>query len=219
MKNRIGTLLGLTSWIFIVSLVLSGCGIGPQTSTPSSEPSATLPPTQTPTTVPPYIHYKPPVESNIQLEFDYPSNWSFSQNLDDRKFIILNFGDPRFRSLPTTYYTPSDFGTIDIWIMPVEPGQTSSTELEATKQGYIGEPRHHVITDYMITIDGYDAGVLEYSIEPTEEDYPSVMFNKRILLVINDQLCEILFRVAEKDRGGEFEKGFEYFLKSMKIVP
>ena len=220
----------MLKWPFagVLVFVLVGCSFfSPNVKSSSQEPtivSASQTPTNVPmqvtsTFLPPYIHYKPPTGSNIHLEFDYPSTWSFFQNWDDPNFIILNFGDPRFRSLPTTYYTPTDFGTIDIWISPVEPGQTSFTELEADKQGYMGEPRHQVITDYMITIDGYDAGVLEYTIGPTEEDYPSVMFNKRIILVVNDQLYEILFRVAEHDRGGEFEQGFEYFFNSLKIVP
>ena len=36
--------------------------------------------------------------------------------------------------------------------------------------------------------------------------------------MVNSQLYEIIFTVAEKERGGEFEKGYEYFFDSLKIV-
>ena len=44
------------------------------------------------------------------------------------------------------------------------------------------------------------------------------MFNRRIIFIVKDQIYVILFEVAEKDRGGEFEKGYEYFFNSLKIV-
>jgi hypothetical protein len=40
-----------------------------------------------------------------------------------------------------------------------------------------------------------------------------------LLLMVNDQLYEIFFNIAEKDRGGQFDKGYEYFINSLKIVP
>lgn len=202
-------------FVGILAFVLVGCGF-----LKSSLQESVMTPTSVPlqATLSTYIHYKPLTGSKVHLEFDYPSAWTYSQDGQDPNFIVLGFGDPRFRSLPTTSYTPNDFGSIDIWIMPAKLDQTSFTELESTKQGYLEEPRYHVLTDYKITIDGYDAGVLEYTIEPTVEDYPSVMFNKRIILVLKDQWYEILFQVAEKDREGKFEKEFEYFFNSIKIV-
>ena len=75
-----------------------------------------------------------------------------------------------------------------------------------------------VLYDYKISIDGYDASVLEYQIEPIE-DYTSLMFARRIFFRVEDQMYTILFMVAEKERGGEFEKGYEYFFNSLKVVP
>jgi hypothetical protein len=37
--------------------------------------------------------------------------------------------------------------------------------------------------------------------------------------MVNGQVYEIIYSVAEKDRGGEFDKGYDYFLNSLKIVP
>ena len=67
-------------------------------------------------------------------------------------------------------------------------------------------------------IDGYNASVLEYQVNDPE-NYPSLMFNRRIFFIVKDQMYEFFFTVAEKDRGGEFEQGYEYFFNSLKIVP
>jgi hypothetical protein len=72
----------------------------------------------------------------------------------------------------------------------------------------------------MLTIDGYDAIAFEYQVEPTDNNgYTSLMFERNIFFVVKDQLYQITFLVAEKERGGEFEKGYEYFFNSLKIVP
>ena len=53
----------------------------------------------------------------------------------------------------------------------------------------------------------------------TPESYTSLMFARRRFFVVKDQMYEIMLTIAEKDRGGEFEKGYEYFFNSLKIVP
>jgi len=203
-------------YIFLASIaafVFAGCGEVVPTIIPTPQP---------PTAIPPYIHYTPSEGSNVHLEFDYPSSWTFEEP-QDTKFVVIGLGDPRFRNLPTQspedfHPIPNDFGSIDIWTLPYEPGQTAGTELEVRKQGYKDEPHIKLLQDYHIMIDGYDAGVLEYKLEDWE-NYTSLMFSRRIIFVVEDQLYEILFEVAEKDRGGEFEQGYEYFFNSLKIVP
>ena len=71
---------------------------------------------------------------------------------------------------------------------------------------------------YQTTVDGRDAYVLEYQTDDLESS-PSLMFNRRVYFMVNDQVYEIIYTVAEKDRGEEFESGYEYFFKSLKIVP
>jgi hypothetical protein len=46
-----------------------------------------------------------------------------------------------------------------------------------------------------------------------------LMFARRTYFMVNGQVYEIIFTVADKDRGGEFDKGYEYFFNSLKIVP
>ena len=112
----------------------------------------------------------------------------------------------------------NDFGAINILVLPTKPNQTPDTELENRKQAYTDERMITLLSDYKITIDGYDAGVLEYQLNDTE-NYTSPMFVRRIFLIVDDQFYEILYEVAVKDRGGDFEQGYEYFFKSLRIVP
>ena len=74
-----------------------------------------------------------------------------------------------------------------------------------------------VLDDYKTTVDGSYAAVLEYQSNDPESS-PSLMFNRRVYFMVNSQLYEIIFTVAEKERGGEFEKGYVYFFDSLEIV-
>jgi hypothetical protein len=75
------------------------------------------------------------------------------------------------------------------------------------------------LDNYKIKIDGQDAEVLEYQIDENFEVYTSTMFARDIFFAVHDQVYSISFLVAEHERGGEFEKGYEHFFKSLKIVP
>lgn len=178
---------------------------------------------QPPTPVPQYIHYIPPEAFNVHLEFDYPGYWVLRDGKPYTNIVVISLDDPRYFTLPTPssdglHPPPSDFGSILISITPRKPGQTPKTEVELHKKGYIGTDWRIYLDDYETKIDGVDASVLEYQIQPAEY-YPSTMFERRIFFVIDDQLYEIIFTVAEKERGGEFEQGYEYFFNSLRILP
>jgi len=180
--------------------------------------------TQSLTPLPLYLHYSPSETSNIRVEFDYPSLWLFSEEkVQDTNIVIVGLGDPRFLTVPTrapyeSHGAPNDFGNLSIITQPVKPGQTPDTELQFHKQAYSKTPwMLTILNDYKIKIDGYDASVLEYQSNDLETS-PSLMFIRRIFFMINNQAYEIIFEVAEKERGGEFEQGYEYFFKSLKVV-
>jgi hypothetical protein len=178
-------------------------------------------PLLSPTAVPPYIHYDSSKGPNIHLEFDYPGSWIFGTRIE-ADMVIISLADPRFLTLPTPSYdgihpVPNDFGSVDIWVMPLQAGQTPDTELESHKKSYSETWWIKVLDDYKTTIDGYDANVLEYQVNDPEGYAP--MFERRIFFVIGDHIYEIFFDVAVKDRGGEFEQGYEYFFNSLKVVP
>lgn len=155
--------------------------------------------------------------------FDYPSSWIFRENNQYEGLIILSLFDPQINTVPTrapneSHGTPSDFGSISLIIQLVKPGQTPDTELQFLKQSYSQTPwRLTILSDYKIKIDGYDASVLEYQSNDPEAS-PSLMFIRRVFFVVDNQMYQILYEVADKDRGGEFEQGFNYFFSSLKVV-
>jgi len=172
------------------------------------------------TAVPPYIHYTLSDASNIHLEFDYPSSWGVSERIE-AGITIVSLWDPRFLTLPTPsdiHGTPSDFGSVDIYVKSATPGQTLDTLIESHKQGYSNINWVTALNNYKIAIDGYDAIVFEDRID-FPEFYTSLIFERNIFFVAKDQTYQIVFSVAEKDRGSEFEQGYEYFFNSLKIMP
>jgi len=200
--------------------VLAGCG----TLTPIAMPAIPVSPAPSPTAAPPYINYTPSETSNVHLEFDYPGYWYFNEGKSQYtdSFVIF-LGDPRLLTVPTRapdelHGAPSDFGSVRTEIEPVEPGQTLDSLVEPQRR--IDNTARPItpLQDYPIEIDGHDAYVLEILIDSPEE-YTSVMFNRRIFFIVHDQVYTIDFTVAEHERGGEFEKGYDYFFKSLKIVP
>lgn len=201
----------------MLTVVLAGCSV----MTPTI--AATL---QSPTATPPFIHYTPSETSNIHLEFDYPGSWVFSEEkIQDTDILVVGLGDPRLLTVPTRapdepHGTPSDFGRISIWIQPVNNNETLDILVDMYKQGHSNVSWIKPLNEYQITIDGYDAQVLDYQIEPSDDNgYISLMFERNIFFTIKDQMYQITFTVAEQERGGEFEKGYEYFLNSLKVVP
>ena len=147
-------------------------------------------PLQSPTAVPPYIHYALSQRFNIHLNFDYPGTWILGEEKREADWMVVGLWDPRFLTLPTPFPpdfhpTPSDFGNVNIFIFPRESGQTPDTEVEFLKQSYSETSWMTVLNDYKITIDGYDTSVLEYQIKPSES-YLSLMFERRILFVVED---------------------------------
>jgi hypothetical protein len=197
--------------------IFAGCGVLAPTIVPTL---------QSPTAVPPYSHYTPSKTSNVDLEFDYPSSWFFSEEkIQGTDIISIGLGDPRLLTVPTRapnepHGTPSDFGRVNILIQPARSGQTLDMLVEPHEQGYGNASWIMPLNDYMLTIDGHDAIAFEYQVKPTDDNgYTSLMFERNMFFVVKDQLYQITFLVAEKERGTEFEKGYEYFFNSLKIVP
>lgn len=200
-----------------VMFMFTRCGVVTPTISPNFQSS---------TPASPYIHYIPSVTSDVHLEFDYPSSWVFSEEkIRDTDTVVISLADPRFLTIPTrapgeSHGTPSDFAGVDILVQPAKPDQTLDILVEPHKQGYSNASWIMPINDYELTIDGYDAIAFEYQVEPTGDNgYISSMFERNIFFVIKDQLYQITFSIAERERGSEFEQGYEYFFKSLKIVP
>ena len=215
-KNKI---IRLRIWLtfFLITLILSGCNITPSYITNIQTETATVA----------YIHYSPPQEFNIHLEFDYPNSWVLVEITEymSMNLRIISLLDPRSAAAQTpppifdgSHPPEDDFGRVSIIVKPLELGHTPETEIKTYKKKNGGINGVILLSDFKITIDGYDTSVVESQFGPVE-GYPSLMFNRLIFFVVDDQLYEIDFTISEKERGGEFEKGYEYFFKSLKIVP
>lgn len=208
----------------IASFMLSSCKTAISTNIPT--PQSQFIPTPTyyvpPSDIAKYKHYTPSEAFKFHLEFDYPSYWLLQEKTSETGTLSLLLRDSRFGTLPTpfddSHPAPNDFGSVFIWNIPSAPGQSPDAEVNFLKKSYGEINRMKVLRDYKITLDGYDASVLEYQVND-QESSPSLMFERRTYFMIKDQMYEIIFGVAEKDRSGEFEQGYDYFINSLKIVP
>ena len=207
----------------MTAFILVGCNAAALASTPTSDwqPMPTYTYYVPPSDLTEYTHYITKA-FEIRLELDYPSYWSFEERVDETGAPTLLLSDPRFLTLPTPsndmHPTPNDFGYIYIWPIIGTSEQTPDARIELLKQVYSETHWMKVLSDYKVKVDGYDASVLEYQVDDPETS-PSLMFCRRIDFMVNGQLYEIFFNIAEKDRGGEFDKGYEYFIENLKIVP
>lgn len=196
----------------IIAVVLAGCDkVKPHTTQTMDSP----------TDVPPYNHFAPSKDIIFHLEFDYPSSWIFEYRAEYEDLVRIFLEDPRYHTLiryEDGLYPINDFGNVFIFSRPAEENETSDTEIEIIKQNKNLISRMEILGEYKITIDGYPASVFEYNLDDPES-YSSVMYNKTIIFIVDGQQYFIDFMVATKDRGGEFEQGFEYFFNSLKIVP
>jgi hypothetical protein len=205
-------------WVSMIVTIVYVCGEAHPTDTPTPQwkPMPTYTYNVLPSDVSEYTHFAPSEGFKIHLKFEYPSYWWLQENIDE---IALR--DPRFLTLPTPFDdmhpTPNDLGSVYIWIMPSEPGQTPDTELASHKQAYSETHWMKILKDYKITIDGSDASVLEYQVDDSETS-PSLMFYRRMYFMVNKQVYEIIFSISENDRGGEFEQGFEHLINTLKVV-
>lgn len=186
----------------------------------------TVPTSPSPTAAPP-IHYTPSKIPNVHLEFDYPGNWFFQEEEMPYTGIYIGMAEPRVLTVPTrapgeSHGTPSDVGSVNIDIQLAKSDQTLESLTEEQKRIDSNSSGITPLKNYKIKIDGYDAYVLETRIDGVgdfSDVYTSVMFNRKVFFIAYDQVYLIDFVVAEKDRGGEFEQGYDCFFKSLKIVP
>jgi hypothetical protein len=173
----------------------------------------------------PYFHYTPLEENNVHLEFDYPSYWYLKEGKNpyyEQYTIFLS--DPLILTMPTrdpnqSHGNPGSYGRIYIWIQPLPSNQTIEGLVSEHKESMLDNTNSMTLLhDYPIKINGYDAYIFESLID-IPEAYSSVMFSRIIFFILEGQLYRIDLFVSVNERGGEFEKGYEYFFNSLKIVP
>jgi hypothetical protein len=138
--------------------------------------------------------------------------------------IIIGLEDPRICTVPTpipgvTHPPVHSFGSVYIHIQSLKENQTLEEFVDPFRQAHRVSNWIAELDDYGIVLDGYEAIVLEYRLGlAVYSGYSAVMFQRDVFFIARGQIYQISFIVAEKERGGEFEQGYEYFFKSLKIV-
>lgn len=207
-------------WYFcllgVLLLLLTACDQAVYMNTPTFQVS----------NVDQYNHYAPSKKSVIRLSFDYPSYWFFFGEETEQYTgtVSIDLIDPAYLTVPTRapnepHGTPGDFGRVWICVRPVSD-MTLNGIISMYRDARSGVTWIKQLKDYQVVVDGYDAQVLEYQIEPMGENngYSSLMFERDVFFVVDDQIYQIVFIVAEKDRDGQFEKGFNYFFDSLRVI-
>ena len=195
----------------------------PNDTTPYRDPLPTYVNYVPPFDVVGYTHFAPSEKSKIHLEFDYPTSWVFCEQVYEFGDSTIFLQDPRFLDVPTPspddyHPAPTDLGSIFISIIPSKPGRTVESETEDEKQRYREVGWATFLKDYKVAIDGFGARVIEHQIQ-VPEIHTSEMFERSIYFFAQNEIYRIVFEVAEKERGGKFEQGYEYFFNSLKIMP
>jgi hypothetical protein len=180
-----------------------------------------------PTLAPKYIHFTPSGLLDMNLEFEYPSSWIVKEITE---YMNINIGiivlfDSRSAILQTPIYDTNDgyslqeidINSVSIQVRPIEHGQTPETEAELFKQKNSTLNTVVILGEYETTINSYNARVVELQFGPVE-GFSSRMFNQRIFFSVENNLYQIDLTIVDKDRGGEFEQGYEYLLSSIKIT-
>lgn len=201
-----------------ILILLTSCNISP-----IIKPTPILTPNSL-THNPPYVHYSPPDGIDIYIEFDYPDYWIYAEDMSNPDLRKIAFWDPRFLTLPTphpegNHHPPiSDFPYVSITIWSLWRDYTFESFVQERREAWSSSFHIELLNDYNIKIDQYEAVVLETH-RQVPEVHLSPMFGKDIFLFIENKIYEISFEVAQHERDGEFEQGYEYFLKSIKITP
>ncbi len=172
-----------------------------------------------------FIHFQPSAGSIIRLEFDYPSDWVFSEEYQYPNTDLVTMGliDPKMLTIPTfsaeePFPLPSDYGRIFIDVEPLK-NETLESRFESYKQAHKNTTWIKLLSEDQISIDGYDAKVLKFEIEPMDDNgYSATMYGESIYFVVNEMVYKIYFTLAQTERSGEFEQGYKHFLNSMKIL-
>lgn len=205
----------MTSWILFT---LIGC----RSAVSATQLSASSTPHYLSTATPAFTRYTSVLQSGIHLEFTYPSSWGFGDTLRDNQ-ILISLYDPRFSTLPTAHsdnnHPPiNDFAVIDIWIRPLPLDKSFEQFIQARAEDTTYDHKT-LLNNYQTRVSGINATVLEYRLDENYlEIHQSEMFVKEMHFATNGFLYGITLTIAEKDRGNELERGYEYFLRSLKII-
>ena len=163
------------------------------------------------------IHYLPPEDSVISIEFDYPEEWEW---VSEREVSVMRAYDPQYplEDLDDTTNFPY-FGMIVLHVQnnakPEIMGEYAQSYIDATQ--FIGG---EMLVDKKIEIDGTLAGWLERRVPANPDisrDYE--VFYISIFCYENGDFYTMHLSVPFEERDGEFARGFQRMISSIEFIP
>lgn len=205
-----------TAIIMILFTILTGCDLLTKLNILSS-----------PTPNPLYKHYSPSESSHILLEFDYPKTWVFQDEWgsDTDDFFLLALLDPRGvwdpnNTLNKDHCPSNNCGSVAIIMEPLSSEKSLNDHIESIKIARNEGDWMKELAHYQMNFHGFMAQVLEYQYDYSGNGESSSMgFDRNVIFQVGNKMYWIMSQIPENERGGDFEKGYEYLLKSMKIIP
>lgn len=206
----------INCFIFLIlATIISGC---------NESTSSYFGKRKTPTASLPYLLYSPSKNSFIQLEFEFPKEWFLvdEKELQDSGIYILSLVDTRInstQSLTESGQIISKGNRISILARSIKNQETLETRIESYKSGHNDQRWAKLLDEYKIELGDVNARVIEYQIEPFDDNgLVSTIFERNIFFKFDNRIYQIIFQVGLDDRNGEFEQGYDYLLSSLKTV-
>ena len=158
------------------------------------------------------------------MEFEFPKEWFLvdEKELQDSGIYILSLVDTRInstQSLTESGQIISKGNRISILARSIKNQETLETRIESYKSGHNDQRWAKLLDEYKIELGDVNARVIEYQIEPFDDNgLVSTIFERNIFFKFDNRIYQIIFQVGLDDRNGEFEQGYDYLLSSLKTV-
>jgi hypothetical protein len=155
-----------------------------------------------------YFHYSPSeVFEYMNIKLDYPSSWLLEEVTIYPGVDLVTIVDPETAE-----------AMIAISAYPIEVGQTPDTKAELFAQRSSRTITVKLLGKYEVNLKDRSGFVVETQFGPID-NFSEVMYGKTLFFSIGDNMYEINLTLVNEDRGGDFEKGYEYLLNSIEIIP
>jgi len=155
-----------------------------------------------------HLHYSPSGNFEyLDIEFDYPNSWILKEVAKYPGVDLVTLVDPE-----------TEDAMISIGVYLIENGQTAEMKAKLFAQRSSEAITVKISREYESSLKGHKCFVVETQFGPID-DFSKLMYGKTLFFSIEDKIYDINLRLANEDRDGDFEKGYEYLLKSIRIVP
>ncbi len=176
-----------------------------------------------------YSHYQPSPDDCIQMEFDYPQEWTWDKSnynfSEGTQFELMGY-DPNtptstFPRRKGPQFIPDPF--IFIIVDPINPGYLHMDLAEAVR--WVKRPPLpdysdlEILVDEEVEIDGY-AGwhfIEQWSYYATPE-VQARLTKESYVVIVNDVIYEITAYIPVDQRSNMYNEGYKYIIETINIL-